>query len=199
MEVIGAGFWAFAALALMLLAAAIAVMRARLHAPAALYAVMALCQAGNLVCMAIESGSTTSTWGLSPLNLPLRRGFDLATLAAAVHLSCTHPRRLQAANWLPAAAWLSALLTWLGAYAAGGDVSAWWMTQAALLVMGCGAVGLMHFSFRSHPHPFALVMKRFSLVVGGTWVLLQAAIIATAMPTGSTPLSSMSLPLAASV
>jgi signal transduction histidine kinase len=196
---IGAGFWGFAALALMLLAAAIAVVRARLHAPAALYAVMAMCQAGNLVCMAIESGSTTSTWGLSPLNLPLRRGFDLATLAAAVHLSCTHPRRLQAANWLPAAAWLLAVLTWLGASTTGGDASGWWMTQAALLVMGGVAVGLMHLSFRTHPHPFALVMKRFSLVVGGTWVLLQAAVIATSMPTVSTPLSSMSLPLAAGV
>lgn len=196
---IGAASWGFAALALMLLAAAVAVVRARLHAPSALYAVMALCQAGNLVCMAFEANSAAQTWAPSSLNLPLRRGFDLATLAAAVHLSCIHPRRLQAASWLPVTAWLLALLTWLGAHTTAGDARGWWITQAALLVMGGVAVGVMHLSFRMSPHPFALVMKRFSLVVGGTWVLLQAAVIATLSSTGTTPLSHASLSLAMAI
>ena len=108
-----------------LLATAVVVVRARLHGPSALYAVMALSQAGNLVCMAVDASSTTPTWHPSPLNLPLRRGFDLATRAAAVHLSCTHPRRLHAASWLPATAWMLAALTWLAAYAHGGDAAGW--------------------------------------------------------------------------
>ena len=196
---IGAAFWLYAALALMLCAAAITVVRAKPSAANALYAVMALCQAGNLVCMAIDATAQASLWEHQRLNLPLRRGFDLATLAAAVHLSCTHPRRLRAAAWLPAATWLFAVLIWLAtSLGPGGDWGAggWWMTQAALLTMGCLAVGLMHLSFQSHPHPFALVMKRFSVVVGGTWILVQAAVILMRQPAVATPLSSTSLPLA---
>ena len=196
---IGAASWGFAALALILSAAAVVVVRTRPHAPSALYAVMALCQAGNLVCMAIDAASATPTWAPSPLHLPLRRGFDLATLAAAVHLSCIHPRRLQAANWLPATAWLLAMLAWLGADATQRDVHGWWITQSTLLVMGCVAVGVMHLSFRRSPHPFALVMKRFSLVIGGTWVLLQAAVIAAPSPEVPTPLSPTSLSLAMAI
>ena len=199
---IGAAFWLYAALALLLCAAAITVVRAKPHAANALYALMALCQAGNLLCMAIDSTAPAPLWGHESLNFPLRRGFDLATLAAAVHLACTHPRRLPAAAWLPAASWLFALLTWLAAYLADGSdgsnggAGSWWMTQAALLTMGCVAVGLMHLSFQSHPHPFALVMKRFSVVVGGTWVLVQATVILMWQPDVATPLSSTSLPLA---
>ncbi len=195
---IGAAFWLCAALALMLCAAAFTVVRAKPHAANALYAVMALCQAGNLVWMAIDS-TTPPPLGHAGLEFPLRRGFDLATLAAAVHLSCTHPRRLRAATWLPGAAWLFALLTWLAADLGDwgdGGAGGWWMTQAALLVMGCVAVSLMHVSFQSHPHPFALVMKRFSVVVGGTWILVQAAVILMRQPDVATPLSSTSLPLA---
>ena len=196
---IGAAFWLYAALALMLCAAAITVVRAKPSAPNALYAVMTLCQAGNLLCMAIDSAASASLFDHERLNLPLRHGFDLATLAAAVHLSCTHPRRLRAAAWLPAATWLFAVLIWLAtSLGHGGDEGAgsWWVTQAALLTMGCLAVGLMHLSFQSHPHPFALVMKRFSVVVGGTWILVQAAVILMRQPAVATPLSSTSLPLA---
>jgi signal transduction histidine kinase len=193
---IGAAFWLYAALALMLCAAAITVLRAKPSAANALYAVMALCQAGNLVCMAIDATTLASLFDHERLDFPLRRAFDLATLAAAVHLSCTHPRRLRAAAWLPAAAWSFASLTWLAVHFSDAGAGGWWVTQAALLTMGCVAVGLMHLSFQSHPHPFALVMKRFSVVVGGTWILVQAAVILMRQPDVATPLSSTSLPLA---
>ncbi len=195
---IGAAFGVYAALALMLCAAAITVLRAKPIAANALYALMALCQAGNLVCMAIGSTTPASLWDHEHLKLSLRRGFDLATLAAAVQLACTHPRRLRAAAWLPAATWLFAVLIWLATYLGqgGGGAGQWWLTQAALLTMGCVAVGLMHLSFQLQPHPFALVMKRFSAVVGGTWVVVQAAVVLMRQPDVATPLSSASLPLA---
>ena len=192
---IGAAFWLYVAIALMLCAAAITVVRAKPCAANALYAVMALCQAGNLVCMAIDT-TTTPALNHARLDVLLRRSFDLATLAAAVHLACTHPRRLPAAAWLPAATWSFAVLMWLAAYLDVGGASGWWAAQAALLAMGCLAVSLMHLSFRSHPHPFALVMKRFSVVVGGTWILVQTAVIVTLQSEVATPMSSMSLPLA---
>lgn len=74
-----------------------------------------------------------------------------------------------------------------------------WLTEAALLAMGCVAVSLMHLSFRSQPHPFALVMKRFSVVVGGTWILVHAAVILTSQPDAATLLSSTSMPMAVEI
>ena len=187
---LGAAFWGFAALALMLAAAAFIVVRSRPRAAGALYAVMALGQAGHLLCMAIDS-STGSTWAPSTPGPSLRRGFDLATLAAAVHLSCIHPTRLQIAGWLPAATWSWAMLTLLIAYTGGEDARGWWMTQAALLVVGGMAMGVTHLSVRTSPHPTARLMRRFGLVAGSTWVLLQAAVVIIApgpsasMPSGS--------------
>ena len=195
---IGAAFWVYAALAVLLCAATLTVVQAKPSAANALYAVMALCQAGNLVCMAIDS-TAPPLLNHARVVLSLRRGFDLATLAAAVHLACTHPRRLRSAAWLPATTWLFALLIWLAAYSGVVGADGWWLTQASLLAMGCVAVSLMHQSFRSHPHPFALVMKRFSVVVGGTWILVHAAVILTSQPDAATLLSSTSMPTAVDI
>lgn len=120
---IGAAFWVYAALAVLLGAAAVTVVRAKPSAANALYAVMALCQVGNLVCMAIDS-TASALLNHARLDISLRRGFDMATLAAAVHLACTHPRRLRAAAWLPTANWLFALLILLAAYSGVGGQTA---------------------------------------------------------------------------
>ncbi len=183
---IGFAFWLFTALAWALALAAAGVMLLKPSASNALYAAMALCQVGNLVCMAVASTAMPMLpSGWARLDFPLRSAFDLLTLAAAVHLACIHPKDLALSRWLPATGWLLAAATWRAANA-GDAANAWWLTQAALLLMGAAAIGLMHLSFRSHPHPFTLVMQRFSAVVGGTWVLVSAA-VALASPSASTP------------
>lgn len=189
-------FWLCAALALMLCAAMLTVAQARPNLASALYAVMALCQAGNLAGMAIDSTVTLPAWGHAYLESPLNRGFDLATVAAAVHLSCTHPWRLRVAGWLPGATWLFAASIWWLTYTHVDKATGWWTTHAALLLMSGLAVTLMHLSFRAHPHPFALMMKRFSMVIGGTWILLHTATVVLSWPNVAAPPPASGLPLA---
>lgn len=193
---IGLLFWICTAFALMLCTATLVVLQARLCTANVLYAVMALCQAGNLLGMAIDSTMSVPPWGLPHLESPLHSGFDLITVAAAVHLSHIHPWRLRAVAWLPGLTWMVAGVVWLLAYRDHGGDWGWWLVHGALLVMSCKAVILMHLSFRAHPHPFALVMKRFSMVVGGTWILLHAAVILASWPNVTAPPPSTGLPLA---
>ncbi|MDO9313263.1 MAG: histidine kinase [Burkholderiaceae bacterium] len=182
---IGIAFWMLASLAWALSSAAAGVLKLKPSASNALYAAMALCQAGNLVCMAVAStASPALPPGWAHIDFPLRSAFDLLTLAAAVHLACIHPKDLSASRWLPATGWLAAALAWTGANSVDGS-GAWWLTQATMLLMGSLAIWLMHLSFRSQPHPFALVMKRFSLIVGGTWVLVSAAIAGASARSGA--------------
>lgn len=179
---LGITFWMLVCLVWALPAAAAGVLVLKPTASNVLYAVMALCQAGNLVCMAVASAASPALpVGWARIDFPLRSGFDLLTLAAAAHLACIHPKSLPTSRWLPAMGWLFAGLAWAWANADDGS-NAWWITQASMLVLGSLAVWLMHWSFRSQPHPFALVMKRFSLIVGGTWLLVSAAVAAASSP-----------------
>jgi len=194
---IGPLFWLCTALALTLCAAMLTVGQAHPNLASALYAVMACSQAGNLAGMAIDSTLALPAWGHVHLESSLNRAFNLATVAAAVHLSCTHPWRLRVAGWLPGVTWLFAAMVWWITDGHLNDVTSWWVTHAALLFVGCLALTLMHLSFRVHPHPFALVMKRFSMVIGGTWVLLHAAMVVLSWPSVTAPSPSSGLPLAA--
>ena len=179
-------FWALASLAAALCAAAAGMLMLKPSASSALYATMAWCQAGNLVCMAVAStASPTLPPGWSRIDFPLRSAFDLLTLAAAVHLACIHPKKLPSSRWLPITGWLFAGLAW-AAGNDGGLWGAWWFVHTAMLLMGSLAIWLMHRSFQSHPHPFALLMKRFSAVVGSTWVLVSAAAVLASAPGSAT-------------
>jgi signal transduction histidine kinase len=196
---IGIAFWTLAALAWALTAAAIGVRVLKPSTSNTLYTVMALCQAGNLLCMAVAStASPALPPGWARIDWPLRTGFDLLTLAAAVHLACVHPKHLPLARWLPAAGWVGAAATWVGVNA-GRDSGAWWFTHASMLLLGTLAIWMMGRSFQTTPHPFSLVMKRFSLIVGGTWLLVSAAIAAAAAHGSATPIAAASTSLAVTV
>lgn len=174
-------YWLLASLALALWLAGAGVVLVKPSTSNALYAVMTWCQAGRLMCMAVAStASPMLPAGWAGIDFPLRSGFDMLTVAAAVHLACIHPKPLQAARWLPITGWLFAGVIWVLARA-GNEAGAWWLMQLSMLLMWALAIWLMHLSFRSHPHPFALLMKRFSVVVGGTWVLVSAAVAWSSM------------------
>ena len=144
----------------------------------AAYALMATCQAGNLVFIGIE---TTLGLGLpSPwarLDMPLRMAFDLVTAGAMVGAACLTPRRLPGAGWIALAAW-AFVAALIGLLAAGLLPGAWWWTQGSVIGLGLLAVGLLSWSYRIEPHPFAIVLQRFAVITIATWALMTVALAA---------------------
>ncbi len=173
---LGGLFWLLAAFALTLYLVAMVVVLARPSARNLLYAVMSLCQSGNLVFMAIESTLDLALpVPIGTLDMPLRVALDLITGAAVVHAACVHPKRLPHGGAIAAAAWGAAAV--LVAAVAGGSLpETWWVTQAAVLALGGLTVGLMSWSYRLEPHPYAMVLRRFGIVTVSSWALLTAAV-----------------------
>jgi signal transduction histidine kinase len=140
------------------------------------YSVMSLCQAGNLLFIAVES---TLEFGLpasvARWDMPVRMAFDLFTAAAMVNAACLHPRRLPGSGWIALAGWAvaGALVT---AFGTGWLADAWWWTQFTVIFLGLLAIGLLSWSYQIEPHPFAIVLRRFGIVTVSTWALLTAAL-----------------------
>ena len=169
-------FWPLALFALGLYLVAIVVLLAQPNGRNLVYAVMALSQAGNLLFIAIE---TTLAFGLpapfARLDMQARMAFDLFTAAAMVNAACLHPRRLPGSGWFALLGWGVALAL-VGSYAAGWLNNVWWWTQGAVIDLGLLAIGLLSWSYRIEPHPFAIVLRRFGIVTVGTWTLLTVAL-----------------------
>ena len=47
-----------------------------------------------------------------------------------------------------------------------------WQEQGVVLA----AIGLLSWSYRIEPHPFAIMLRRFGIVAAATWALLTAAL-----------------------
>src|SRR5438105_2989463 len=126
---LGGMFWMLSAFALVLYLVAMVVLLARPNGLNLLYAVMALCQTGNLVFIAVESTLELALPGPFPrLDMPLRMGFDMVTAAALVNLVCLHPRRLPGCGWIAVGAW-AFVAGVMGAMAQGLLSDVWWWTQ----------------------------------------------------------------------
>ena len=171
-------FWVVAGFGLVLYLVAMVVALAKPTWRNALYALMGLCQAGNLVFIAVES---TLALGLPPplpaLDMPLRMAFDLVTAAAMVSAVCVHPRRLPHAAAWSTAAWLSAF--GIVALSVGGVLSSqWWWTQGGMIALGAVGILLLSWSHHTEGHPLAIVLRRFGVVTWATLVLLTAAVAA---------------------
>ena len=171
--------WMLCAVALALYLSAVTVMLRRATGRNLVYAAMTLCQSGNLLLIAVETtlefgpGGSLARWGL-----PLHMAFDLLTAAAMVNAACLHPRRLPGSGWIALAAWGGALAI-VGAATAGALPHVWWWTQMAVLVMGFVAIGLFSWSYQIEPHPFAIVLRQFSVVTVTTWLLLTLGLAAS--------------------
>jgi signal transduction histidine kinase len=175
---LGAMFWLLSGLALTLYLVGMVVLLARPGLRNLLYALLALFQAGNLAFMAIES---SASFGLPMLmtrwDMPVRMAFDLLSAAAVMHIAAVHPRRLPGASGIALLGWLTAL-TIAGLGIEGRLPGSWWWTQSMSASLTLVAIGLSTWSYRLEPHPFAIVMQRFSLMTLGTWVLLSVALTA---------------------
>ena len=171
-------FWLLSAFALGLYLVAMVVLLAHPCGRNVVYAVMALCQAGNLLFIAVESAFD---FGL-PMpfgrgTMPVRAGFDLLTAAAMVNAACLHPRRLPGSGWIALTGWAT-VLALIGGIASGSVGNAWWCTQGAVIGLGLVAVGLSSWSYQIEPHPFAILLRRLGVVTVVTWTLLGAALAA---------------------
>ena len=177
---LGITFWLLCVIALALALVAVVALMARPDRRNLLYALIAWCQSGNLLFIAIES-----TFQLNlPRNFSVwdaqgRMALDLIAAAAIVHVITLHPTRLPRARPFAWLAWGTAAAVLLLALA-GRLSNGWWSTQLA--VIGCGllALGLLTWSHRVEPHPLAVLLRRFGAVAVGALILLTASIAATA-------------------
>jgi signal transduction histidine kinase len=173
---LGLLFWPLAGLALLLYLIAVVLMLARPQARNLLFVAMALCQAGNLLFMAIESAHGLGLpAGALASDLPVRVALDLCTAAAALQAFALHPRRLQGARWIAGAGWAAlpgwALLAWSPA-----GLPMWWTAQALCFAMGIAALVLAGLQHRLEPNPYALVMQRLAAAALLTLALVTAAV-----------------------
>ena len=175
---LGLLFWLTSALALLLYLVGAVAMLAHMKPRNVLYLVMTLCQAGNLLFIAVQSmPGLGAVAGSAVHEVALRSAFDLVTAAAVVHACTLPPLRVQHRLLFISAAWLfTAVLS--AVIAADRLPFAWAWTQAACLVMGSTAVGLLFASYRTEPNPFAVLMRRFAVVTVGTLALLMLAVMA---------------------
>ena len=175
---LGLLYWLLAALALVLYLVALVTVLVRPSPRNGLYALMALCQCGNLLFIA---GSTAMELSLPPpwvhWEAHARMAFDLLTAAAILHAACVHPRKLPFAGPIALVGWVVALVPLV--LELHGDLRhAWWWTQATGALLGLGAIGMLSWSYRIERHPFAAVLRRLGTVAAGTWILLTVAIAA---------------------
>lgn len=173
-------FWLVSPLAFALYVVALGVFLARLSKLNALYGLMSLCQAGNLLFISVESALRLGLpMHVAQLDLPLRMSFDLITAAAVVHAACLHPNPLRHGRWVSMAAWGGVALL-LALHQAGLLSNTWWWVQGASTVLGLLTLLVLTLSYRTEPHPFAIVLRRFVVIAMVTWVLLSLAIAASA-------------------
>lgn len=181
---LGGMFWLLSALGLVLYLMAMVVLLARPTGLNLLYAVMALCQTGNLVFIAVESTLELALPMPFPrLDMPLRMGVDLVTAAAMINTICRHPRRLPGSGWIASATWLYVAVV-AGLALQGVLSDTWWWTQISVSVLGFLMMGLLSWSYRIEPHPFAIVLRRFCVVGVSTWILLTIALATAAHAPG---------------
>jgi hypothetical protein len=175
-------FWLLSGFALVLYLVAMVAVLAKPSARNGVYAVMALCQVGNLLFIAVEATLELGLPAPFPhLDMPARLAFDLLTAAAMVTAVSIHPRRLPGAAAITACTWAGAgVLVVLAAL--GLLTPLWWWAQGSLIGLGALGIGLLSWSYRIEPHPFAAVLRRFGVVTLATLVLLTAAVALSAGP-----------------
>ena len=163
---LGLPFYVFAALAWALTGLGLWVLLARPQLRNGLYLLLCLGQAGQLVYIAagtLPGLGTSLPSGPGALLGPL--ALDALAAAASVHALLLHPRRLAHANPLAATAWLLALAWWCLAWLA-PPPGLWWWAQAVALASVVAGWWLVGQSHRTEPNPFALLIKRMTVLVG---------------------------------
>ena len=177
---LGVMLWPLVGLALLLTLLATAVVLARPHLRNGLFLLMSLCQAGNLLFIALETlRGLGLPAGLVGLDMSVRVALDACTGAALVHAYALHPHRLPQARAIATASWGGVALV-LALIQGGVLVPAWWWAQGLCLTLGAAALAAISCSYRLEPNPYALVTRRLALIALATLVLVSAAVAASA-------------------
>lgn len=177
---LGLVFWPLAALALVLGLTGVVVMLARPHAKNLLYLLLTSCQAANLLFIAAESarGLPLPAFVVAP-ELALRSALDIVSAAAILHAFALHPTALPRHRAIAAGGWGLAGAALL-ALQMPGLAHAWWWAQGTIIALGLGAIAVLTASYRIHPNPFTMLMRRFGFVTVGSLGLLTVALAAAA-------------------
>ena len=191
---LGAIFWLLSGFGLLLYGAVVVMLLSQRTSGSVLFALMSLCQLGNLALTAVESAhgfglpSLLRTW-----DLQARLALDLVTGAAAVHAaSLLFPRaRATAARRVVAATWAAVGL--VVALAVSGHLThLWWWAQGGVAALCLLAIVLLHRAERSEPHPQATQLRRIGSVVLATWLLLTLALaVSQRLPGAPQPVGDM--------
>lgn len=189
---LGTTFWLMSSLALLLFIVAWIVPLVQPQLRSGLYALMALAQSGQLMLAAIASVPTLVPLGLNAHDALWRISLDLITGAAIVLSAALHPTSGQ--PWPRRLAWanVGGVVLYVIWVQAGWLTHIWWWAQSLLLLNGLACFVLLTRAYRVEPHPFVLVMRRFSIVTTATLGLLTLAVAWSPMlPTGLQPVAAV--------
>jgi signal transduction histidine kinase len=161
-EGLGWVFWVLSTLALLLYLVTMVVLMARPGQRNSLYAVMALAQVGNLAFLAVSSLPDVG-WptGFMRWEHDARAAFDLLTVAALIHATNLHPRRLPQGTLRASVAW-AAIGIVFAAVTSGHIEGTWWITQGTLMAAVLAAALQLAWMQRRQPHPLAVLLLRLS-------------------------------------
>ena len=173
---LGITFWLLCGLGLALELVGAVVILVRQDVRNLLYAIMAQCQAAQLLLAAVDAvpgiGNVSLLGGHEAA---LRMSLDVITCAALLNATLLYPTPLPPRRAL---AWLS----WTAAAVFTGAVmmfelpQAWWWSEALSLSTGLLVIGLLGWSYRITPHPYATVMRRLSIVTTGSLALVTIVV-----------------------
>jgi signal transduction histidine kinase len=181
---LGLLIWPLAALALLVYLMGVVVWLVKPQLRNALYALIALCQAANLLYIALESarGLVLPDFIVTQ-DLWLRMALDMVTAAAIVHSVSLYPKALQRGGWIATGAWLVAACAL--AYARFGATDhGWWWAQGGIVALGFASIGVLSLSYKLEPNPFVAMLRRFGFVTMGSLSLLTLAVAAASSVPG---------------
>ena len=173
---LGITFWLLCGLGLALELVGAVVILVRQDERNLLYAIMAQCQAAQLLLAAVDAvpgmGNVSLLGGHEGA---LRMALDVVTCAALLNATLLYPTPLPPRRAL---AWLSwaAAIVFSGAALMFDLAQAWWWCQALSLATGLLVIGLLGWSYRITPHPYATVMRRLSIVTVGSLALVTIVV-----------------------
>jgi len=173
---LGITFWLLCGLGLALELVGAVVVLVRQDVQTFLYAIMAQCQAAQLLLAAVDAVP-----GMGNISLlggheaALRMSLDVVTCAALLNATLLYPTPLPPRRLLSWLSWIAAIVFSTAALAF--DLpQAWWWCEALSLSTGLLVMGLLGWSYRITPHPYATVMRRLSIVTTGSLALVTIVV-----------------------
>ncbi|MDB5819863.1 MAG: histidine kinase [Rhizobacter sp.] len=174
---LGPLFWAMTCLGLLLYLWSLVSLTSSPRSRNVLYTVMAWCQIGNLLFIAVESTmGLCLPRGFAFWDMHARAAFDLCTAAAMAHASTLHPRKVPGLRGLVMAGWAVAAAL-IGLDLTDRLPHAWAFTQVGAGLLGALSIPVLTRSFQLVRHPFALVMRRVAVMVLCGWALLSVLVV----------------------